>query len=439
MLEETIIDLIIAGYTISTSLIFGISTYTRRDLLIWFIGSINFSIGAVFIYLRVINVIYRLVGDLFYFFAIITFIYAVFNDYYKVFFKHEGLFKKNKGKENPIYLSISFTALLISIQMLVGILLILVIVMLLKLYLKQRSITHLVMFFTIASGLLTIISTILENILITGAWELSYVGNIITVTFLLATALAGPIEDRIRKSEKRFRGAFNRAEFYKDLFAHDISNILQNIKTSLELALKWHPLDEKKEEIDRLFSIMDEQVIRGSKLIENICKFSQVEEEVPHLEKVDLITYLTNSIKYANDNYPKKEKEIQKNYDYTELYVKANVLLLDVFENILMNAVKYNDKSRIEISINITKVRKNEIGYAKIEIKDNVFGISDEMKKIIFKSVIKNRQKVKGMGLGLLLVKKIIDIYNGEIWVEDRIKGDPSKGSNFIILIPEVL
>ena len=42
------------------------------------------------------------------------------------------------------------------------------------------------------------------------------------------------------------------------------------------------------------------------------------------------------------------------------------------------------------------------------------------------------------MGLGLALVKKIIDNYNGKIWVEDRVKGDHSKGSNFVLLIPEV-
>jgi signal transduction histidine kinase len=42
------------------------------------------------------------------------------------------------------------------------------------------------------------------------------------------------------------------------------------------------------------------------------------------------------------------------------------------------------------------------------------------------------------MGLGLSLVKKTIDRYNGKIWVEDKVKGDCSKGSNFIILIPTI-
>ena len=42
------------------------------------------------------------------------------------------------------------------------------------------------------------------------------------------------------------------------------------------------------------------------------------------------------------------------------------------------------------------------------------------------------------MGLGLSLVKKTIDRYNGKIWVENKVKDDYSKGSNFIILIPTV-
>ena len=43
------------------------------------------------------------------------------------------------------------------------------------------------------------------------------------------------------------------------------------------------------------------------------------------------------------------------------------------------------------------------------------------------------------MGLGLSLVKKIIQKYEGKVWVENIVKDDYSKGSNFIILIPEVI
>ncbi len=64
--------------------------------------------------------------------------------------------------------------------------------------------------------------------------------------------------------------------------------------------------------------------------------------------------------------------------------------------------------------------------------------MSDTRKEKIFNRGNREINSVHGMGLGLALVKKIIETYNGEIWVEDRVNGDHLKGSNFILLIPEV-
>ena len=71
-----------------------------------------------------------------------------------------------------------------------------------------------------------------------------------------------------------------------------------------------------------------------------------------------------------------------------------------------------------------------------MEFKDNGIGISDYRKNNIFERGSRKRYKSKGMGLGLSLVRKIIDTYNGDIWVEDRVKGDYKQGSNFVVLIP---
>jgi len=108
-----------------------------------------------------------------------------------------------------------------------------------------------------------------------------------------------------------------------------------------------------------------------------------------------------------------------------------------VFENLLSNSVKYNENPFVKILIKISKVEKNENKYVKMEFIDNGIGISDSKKKIIFLKGYADYKGGKGMGLGLALVKKIINSYHGEIWVEDKIKGDYTKGSNFIIIIPE--
>lgn len=49
----------------------------------------------------------------------------------------------------------------------------------------------------------------------------------------------------------------------------------------------------------------------------------------------------------------------------------------------------------------------------------------------------KKDKHVRGMGIGLSLVKKFVERYNGQIWIEDKVKGDHSKVSNFIFLIPK--
>ena len=75
--------------------------------------------------------------------------------------------------------------------------------------------------------------------------------------------------------------------------------------------------------------------------------------------------------------------------------------------------------------------------YIKFEFKDNGIGIEDEKKENLFQRSYYEDISKGGMGMGLSLVKKIVDKFNGKIWVENRINGDYTKGSNFILLLRE--
>ena len=105
----------------------------------------------------------------------------------------------------------------------------------------------------------------------------------------------------------------------------------------------------------------------------------------------------------------------------------------------MINAVKYNENSEIKILIKVSRATEDDIKYCKFEFIDNGIGISDIMKEGIFNGTTKSEDKAKGMGLGLILVRKIILSFKGKIWVENAVKGDRSQGSNFIILLPEAL
>ena len=76
--------------------------------------------------------------------------------------------------------------------------------------------------------------------------------------------------------------------------------------------------------------------------------------------------------------------------------------------------------------------------YIKIEFKDNGISITDDAKEKIFQNNHKKDNNGRGMGVGLSLVNNIIESYNGNIRVENRVKNDYTQGSNFIVEIPRI-
>jgi len=229
--------------------------------------------------------------------------------------------------------------------------------------------------------------------------------------------------------------AYNRAEFYKDLFSHDINNILQAILSGMQLCEA--EIDDEGE-IQKDIRIIISQVLRGANLVLNIRKLSQLEEIEISLKRTEIYNILINSIDFVKNSYQDKKIKITVDSVSKQLYVQVNELIRDVFENILYNAIKHNKSVIPEIEVKISKEQKLDVNYLKMEFHDNGVGISDPRKEKVFQRGYGKNKNVQGMGLGLSLVKTIIEKCHGEIWIEDRVNGDYSKGSNFVLLIPEV-
>ncbi|MFX1469799.1 MAG: PAS domain S-box protein [Promethearchaeota archaeon] len=242
---------------------------------------------------------------------------------------------------------------------------------------------------------------------------------------------------KLENSEKKYRKAYNRADCYKGLFSHDISNIFQTIGNSIELSKIQLEENLNKKDLFEYFEVIEQQINRGKSLINNIRNLSEIEESEMPLKSIEIFNKLKNAIQFVRVNFQNRGININIDSIKDELYVLANDLLQDVFENILINAVRYNKDEIVEIEIAISNVIEKDKSYIKIEFKDNGIGINDERKKLIFDKNYKNRIGSKGMGLGLSLVAKLLDLCKGKIWVEDRIKGDYTQGSNFIIQIPQ--
>ena len=245
-------------------------------------------------------------------------------------------------------------------------------------------------------------------------------------------------EQDLKASEEKYRNAYNRATFYKDIFTHDISNIIQILRMSLDLTKKYRTDEIGKDVKDdeKIYEMMDKQLNRAISLISNIRKLSDIEDQEFELESLDLIKYLSAAIEFLKKSFPNQEIKINSDSTNNHIIVKANELLSDVFENILLNAIKYNSNTIPEIDIKISNTDIEKINYIKLEFIDNGIGIPDSRKEKIFLSGHKEFKGELGMGIGLSLVAKIIELYQGKIWVENRIERDYTKGSNFIVLLP---
>ncbi len=238
--------------------------------------------------------------------------------------------------------------------------------------------------------------------------------------------------------ENVYQNAYNKTKYLEGLFIHDISNLFQIISNSIELCGSLLKGNLQNEDIMEYFQMIAEQLTRGKKLIRNVRNLSDLEEYDMRLEPVNVFSELNNAINFAQISFPNRKIDVKVVSDYETLYVIASELLSEVFENIIMNAIKYNRSAAVLIEVIISKADIRYENYVKIEFKDNGIGIDDARKEAIFQEVHLKRRHSKGMGIGLSLVAKLIELYGGEIWVEDRIEGESTMGSNFIILLPFV-
>ncbi len=245
-------------------------------------------------------------------------------------------------------------------------------------------------------------------------------------------------EEMLRESEIKYREAYNKSDFYKDLLAHDMGNILSNIMSSIQLIEISRNKAEDDEIKEKLLKLIKTQVQRGASLISNVRKLSFLEEKEVSIKNIEITSLLENAIELIRSRFNQSNVKIKIDTPQKGIKVKGGDLLLDVFENILINAIIHNHNDIKKIWIEVFPIKKDKEKYVRLEFKDNAVGIIDDRKTEIFERSYKKDKSTGGMGIGLSLVKMIIDGYDGKIWVEDRIEGDHTKGSNFIILLKEV-
>ncbi|WP_114779331.1 PAS domain-containing sensor histidine kinase [Botryobacter ruber] len=208
------------------------------------------------------------------------------------------------------------------------------------------------------------------------------------------------------------------------IIAHDLKSPLLNIHAIIRL-LKRELTTEQQQHLALHIQAIDQTLISMLNLITGITDYSKAaitehKEEPVELnlvlkEACSLITFPPN----ASVDIPEHLPVITGN----------KTKLLQVFLNLISNAVKYNDKEETKIAVRCLE-KKNEV---LITISDNGPGVPRELRRSIFNLFQKGDiQKENSQGIGLAVVKKIIEERGGSIIVDDS----PLGGADFIFSWP---
>jgi signal transduction histidine kinase len=167
-------------------------------------------------------------------------------------------------------------------------------------------------------------------------------------------------------------------------------------------------------------------------LIDNVLQFSKLEagEETIHPEEVEVAGLLEEALQ--NVKVLAREKEIEVRTRSDGLKVRADATKLkQVLINLLSNALKYTPSGRVEVSV---EPRGGEVLFA---VKDTGVGIPEEFREKIFEPFTQidssTTRQWAGIGLGLSIVKRYVEMHGGRIWVESEV----GKGSTFYFTIPQ--
>ena len=211
-----------------------------------------------------------------------------------------------------------------------------------------------------------------------------------------------------------------------------IANVSHELKTPLAVMQNYGTMlqaaalpDEKRVEYAK--GITDNSR-RLASLITNILKLNKLENQqiFPVSERFDLSEQLCESLLQFEEIWEQKNIDIETEIE-DSVYINSDSELLSlVWNNLLSNAFKFT-KSGGKVSVSVIADER----YATIKISDTGCGISAETGKHIFEKFYQGdtSHAIQGNGLGLALVKRVVDIMQGEISVESEV----GKGSTFTV------
>ncbi|MCG6156481.1 ATP-binding protein [Rubinisphaera margarita] len=248
---------------------------------------------------------------------------------------------------------------------------------------------------------------------------LGYVGSIIDITDLKA------VESELRESARR-------KDDFLAMLGHELRNPLAPIRTGLDfLAVEGDPRNEQ------MIQLMQEQMEHLVRLVDDLLDVSRIMRNKIELrrEPVRIQEVVRKSIDAVRQLIDRENQQLTTKISDEPLWLNADpVRIVQILENLLNNACKYTQsEGQIGVSVWSTDAE------VYISVKDNGVGIDPELMPTIFEAFTQSSRSLDrsqgGLGIGLTLVKRLVEMHEGTITVESA---GSNQGSTFTVQFPRI-
>ncbi len=209
--------------------------------------------------------------------------------------------------------------------------------------------------------------------------------------------------------------------------SHDLMGPLSNIELCISVLADMQISDDPK--LQQVMKIIDTSFTRFRRLVAELGTIGKIESSMAEMELINLDELIIDIELSIENRIVDSGTKIKRDIGISHIYFsKKN--LRSIIYNLITNAIKFRDRTR---QSKIWISARSENGYSVLKVKDNGMGMKEDEFETIFSMYGRLNDDIEGQGIGLYLVRKIINAAGGKILVESR----PGKGSTFTAYFAE--
>jgi len=234
-------------------------------------------------------------------------------------------------------------------------------------------------------------------------------------------------EEILKLKLEELRRSNEELEQFAYVSSHDLQEPLRMISSYLQLLQRRYQgkIDDKA---DKYICYAVDGAARMQNLINDLLEFSRVTTRAGEPQPTDSELVL-NQVQSNLDLYIKQNKATVS-YDPLPEVLADNTQLAQVFQNLVINGIKFHGEEVPKVHVSAEKKEKEWV----FSVQDNGIGINPQYSEKIFEVFkrLHKKEEYPGTGIGLAICKKIVERHSGCIWVESEL----GKGSTFYFTLP---